>query len=119
MISTKKLLYKIVNAIDGSNFGNAVTIPRTLSNSNKTATFNYTFPADGYLYISTVATDMSYLQSWELALNTVLTVPFVFVSPFTQNITLFVKKGMTLNGSMQFSSDAELAKVVTTFYPFA
>lgn len=34
MISTKKLLYKIVNAIDGQNFGTPITIRNASSTSN-------------------------------------------------------------------------------------
>ena len=120
-------------------FGTPITIPRTLTpNSlgvNDQATFNYTFPSDGYLLIDNQsglgAVPMSNDTEYSLSLNGVrFARPLIYndstgesgTTPKYKQIKnefVLVKKGMILTGTIHIMNlpDA-LSNIKTIFIPF-
>lgn len=109
----------------GNTFGNVITIPRTLSNNNGTASFNYTFPADGYLYIDNQANvaSLGSMVLYSLTLNgQAFTRPLYYPSSGASSFNIkdefiFVKKGMVLGGQLTLL-DGYTEKIKTFFIPF-
>lgn len=101
----------------GNTFGTTITIPRTLSDSNKRATFNYTFPNDGYLVIKNnlIASGISYNDA--LKINSIMPVNISESSNSIANVNIFVKKGMVLNGYFESNNASMTAAITTSFYP--
>ncbi len=107
--------------------GNKITIPRTLSDYNQRAQFNYVFPADGYLLIrNTIDSGANNLLENTLKLNGKIPIDLHFRYWSDNNGTeryqiptqcIFVKKGMTFTGALHLNAQ-RLAKILTEFYPF-
>lgn len=139
LISTKKLIKKLVSKVDvmsgSSRFGTPITIPRTLIpnsfGNNDQATFNYTFPSDGYLKIyDTEKSPSAPIYDYHMELNEVQ-----FAQPFKYNDStggsgtiptyekikdefVFVKKGMVLTGTIHIGNMPNMvAAIETTFIP--
>ena len=106
----------------GNSFDSMVTIPRTLSDSNTRATFDYTFPADGYLNIISQTNNDFAISSQTLGVygadndsRWIQVLPFNF--PKRIILATFVKKGMRFKGSFITTSADNTAAVDIRFYP--
>lgn len=120
-------------------FGTPITIPRTLTpnsfGNNDKATFNYTFPSDGYLLIDIQTGLGSYPMSddteYSLSLNGVrFARPLIYndstggsgttpIDRLIKNEFVFVKKGMVLTGTIYIRNlPNALSNIKTIFIPF-
>lgn len=129
---------EIKSDIDSNEFDSKITIPFTLSMSNKMKTFDYAFPSDGYLLIGNNS-EWSTLpsMSWDLALkgsDGSGSIPIVTLLRYRGmyyyngsatdyanygKALIPVKKGMKLVGDFYVNLESAAANFIADFYPFA
>ena len=108
--------------------GTKVTLSKTLSNSNKTVTYNYTMPSDGY--INVVDTSGGFSGTFDsLALSGIPFADFVeqyhietsggaaVMRRYISKSLIHVKKGMTVTGAVTFNNDTNAQNFNLYYYP--
>lgn len=106
-------------------FGAPITIPRTLSNNNGTASFDYTFPSDGYLFIDNQnnVASLGSIVLYGLTLNgQAFTRPLYYPSSGASSFNIkdefiYVRQGMVLGGQFTLLN-GYTENIKTYFIPF-